>query len=265
MKKRILSLCLAGRPTLFALFSSLLVLCLIGLVLPAAARSASVSLGWDANTEPDLAGYKLYYGTASRTYSGNLTVGNYSSCTISGLTEGRTYYFAVTAYNTKGLESPYSKELSYTIPAAPSTGAASFAVNAGGSRYRASGIVYRADTGYSGGTVYRTWRNIAGTSEDDLYKCGRSGTFSYRIPLADGAYQLRLKFAETTYSSRGRRVFDVLVGGQVVLSRLDIYARAGFARAYDVTIPVSVKNGALDIRFRPVVGSAIVAAIAVAK
>jgi cell wall assembly regulator SMI1 len=43
-------------------------------------------------------------------------MGNLTSNTISGLVSGATYYFAVTAIGTNGLESDYSAEVSYTVP-----------------------------------------------------------------------------------------------------------------------------------------------------
>ena len=43
-------------------------------------------------------------------------MGNWTSCTISGLTGGNTYYYAAKAYNTAGLDSDYSNEVSYKAP-----------------------------------------------------------------------------------------------------------------------------------------------------
>jgi len=83
------------------------------------AAAGQVVLAWDANTEPDVSGYKLYYGTASRTYGAPITVGNVLTYTVPGLTDGLTYYFAVTAYDTFGNESGYSNEVVYTVPGVP--------------------------------------------------------------------------------------------------------------------------------------------------
>ncbi len=80
------------------------------------AWAQSVTLEWDPNTEPDLAGYKVYYGTAPRTYGTPITLGKVTTYTVTGLTPGTTYYFAVTAYNTAGLESGFSNEVFATIP-----------------------------------------------------------------------------------------------------------------------------------------------------
>jgi hypothetical protein len=75
-----------------------------------------VTLIWDPNTEPDLAGYKIHYGTASNDYLHSIDVGDTEICTITDLQPGETYYFAATAYNTAGLESDYSDEVIYTVP-----------------------------------------------------------------------------------------------------------------------------------------------------
>ncbi|MFB3924899.1 MAG: CFI-box-CTERM domain-containing protein [Syntrophales bacterium] len=74
--------------------------------------AAEVKLAWAANNEPDVAGYKVYYGSGSRQYSSSVDVGNQTSYTISGLEDSKPYYFAVTAYDSAGNESDYSNEVS---------------------------------------------------------------------------------------------------------------------------------------------------------
>lgn len=64
-----------------------------------------------------MAGYKVYYGTASRSYSGIIPVGLNTSCQISDLETGYEYFFAVTAYDTAGNESQFSEEVSVFIAA----------------------------------------------------------------------------------------------------------------------------------------------------
>jgi hypothetical protein len=76
--------------------------------------AGDVTLVWDANTETDLAGYKVYYGTVSRTYGTPIVIGTQTTYTVTGLAPG-TYYFAVTAYNTSSLESGFSNEVTATI------------------------------------------------------------------------------------------------------------------------------------------------------
>jgi len=78
----------------------------------------SVTLAWDPNPEPDVRAYIVYYGTAPRTYTASTNVGNVTTATVYGLTEGLTYYFAITATNTTGLESNLSNEVTNAIPVA---------------------------------------------------------------------------------------------------------------------------------------------------
>jgi hypothetical protein len=76
----------------------------------------SVTLAWDPNPDPAIAGYRLYSGTSSRIYTQQLEVGNTTTTLVSNLADGRTYFFAVTAYSTAGAESIPSNEVSYTAP-----------------------------------------------------------------------------------------------------------------------------------------------------
>ena len=77
----------------------------------------SVTLAWDASPDTHVVGYNLYYGVASGTYTTEINVGTVTSATVTGLTAGVTYYFAVTAYDSFGQESDYSSEISYLVPA----------------------------------------------------------------------------------------------------------------------------------------------------
>ena len=81
----------------------------------------SVTLAWNPVTNANVAGYKVYYGSASGNYTNISSVGNVTNATIPGLTDGATYYFAATSLSTSGLESGYSSEISYTIPSAVPT------------------------------------------------------------------------------------------------------------------------------------------------
>ena len=77
--------------------------------------SSSATLTWNPNTETDLAGYKVYVGTASGTYGAPIDVGNVTTFQVVNLSQGQTYYFAVTAYDYSGNESGFSNEVSKTI------------------------------------------------------------------------------------------------------------------------------------------------------
>jgi len=55
------------------------------------ALAAKLTLAWDANTESDLAGYRLYYGTSTRNYPNNFDIGNVTPHTVPNLVDGQTY------------------------------------------------------------------------------------------------------------------------------------------------------------------------------
>jgi len=95
-----------------------LLLLLAFLAVSVSANAAEVTLAWDPNTETDLGGYTLYSGTSSRSYANSVDIGLSTEHTVPNLVEGDTYYFAVTAYDTNGNESPFSAEISYSVPVA---------------------------------------------------------------------------------------------------------------------------------------------------
>ena len=88
---------------------------LLAVLFPCLAH-ADVVLQWDANSETDLAGYKVYYGTAPGNYGTPITIGTQAGYTLTQLAPG-TYYFAVTAYDSAGLESGFSNEVSAVVGA----------------------------------------------------------------------------------------------------------------------------------------------------
>ena len=84
--------------------------------------AADITLAWDANTESNLAGYKLYYTTISPgpPYEVVKDVGNVLEYTFTGLDlKANNYWFVATAYNTEGFESGYSNEVNTVPPGSP--------------------------------------------------------------------------------------------------------------------------------------------------
>ena len=80
-----------------------------------------ITLIWGASPSPvtDVAGYKVYYGTSTGTYTGTeanigpspIDVGNTTSAALVGLDDTVSHYFTVAAYNFKGEESAYANEV----------------------------------------------------------------------------------------------------------------------------------------------------------
>ncbi len=77
--------------------------------------AGSVTVSWNPNTEADLAGYRVYYGTQSRNYQTTLDVGLDTFKVVNNLQNGVRYYFAVTAYDTANNESGFSEEVSIVL------------------------------------------------------------------------------------------------------------------------------------------------------
>ena len=77
-------------------------------------RAANVLVSWSANTESDLAGYEVYYGTSSGNYGTPTNVGKVTSYTVTGLNSG-TFFFALKAYDTAGNRSGFSEQVSVTL------------------------------------------------------------------------------------------------------------------------------------------------------
>jgi hypothetical protein len=105
-----------GKQTRYRVFG-LVLLALVFMQFPALATTTNVTLAWNPGTDSTIAGYNIYYGGASHTYTNKISVGKATSVTISGLVQGTTYYFAATTYSTSGLESALSSELAYLVPA----------------------------------------------------------------------------------------------------------------------------------------------------
>jgi fibronectin type 3 domain-containing protein len=97
----------------------LLPLLLVLLAGGGATFAQSVTLQWDPNSESNLAGYNLYRSTTSgsgyvKLNGGLITRARYADSTIN---YDKTYYYVCTAVNTSGLESGYSNQVSFSIPA----------------------------------------------------------------------------------------------------------------------------------------------------
>jgi hypothetical protein len=93
-------------------------------VLPSICSAKDVTLGWNANSEPDVEGYVVYRNTGSPgppfKYADDLPEDELVNplkprVTLTGLAEGTRYYVAVTAYDTQGNESRYSHQLCVEI------------------------------------------------------------------------------------------------------------------------------------------------------
>jgi hypothetical protein len=138
-------------------------------------------------------------------------------------------------------------------------------VNAGGpSLTTPDGKTWSADRNFSGGRTYSTTSAIGGTTTPVLYQTGRSdnAVIRYSFPVVDAAYDVTLKFAETVYTTAGKRAFHVNLNGQRMLTEFEPFAAAGGALlAVDRKATLPVSGGTLVIEFVPVLDKAIISAI----
>jgi len=97
---------------------------ILALLFATSASAAEVTFEWDANTEADLAGYKLYASKVSGEYDPAVAidVGNVVTHKLTDVADGK-WHWVLTAYDTGGNESVFSNEVSLTIdtigPGAP--------------------------------------------------------------------------------------------------------------------------------------------------
>ncbi len=85
----------------------------------AADPPTSIEIAWDAVPGSDVQGYKVYVGTSSGQYSESYDAGLNLSVAVPDLVWGTTYFFAVKAIGSTGLESDYSEEIVVTIATPP--------------------------------------------------------------------------------------------------------------------------------------------------
>ncbi|MEO8130339.1 MAG: malectin domain-containing carbohydrate-binding protein, partial [Bryobacteraceae bacterium] len=99
---------------------------------------------------------------------------------------------------------------------------------------------------------------VRGAPDQLQFKTFRFGSFSYKIPLPKGKYELKLYFSEVILRPsdlgdgvENRRIFDVLMNGQPLLSSLDVAADAGVDTAYIRAFSnVSPVDGFLTLDFQ---------------
>lgn len=103
--------------------------------------------------------------------------------------------------------------------------------------------------------------DIRGTADDALYeRVAYDVRFVRQRVPAPGSYRVRLLFAENYWTKAGQRVFDVRAEGKVVAQGVDIAKAVGKGAAYDVSFPVVVRDGRLDLDFVAQVDKASLAA-----
>jgi fibronectin type 3 domain-containing protein len=200
--------------------------------------SSAISLSWTPVTPPvscSISSYTVYGGTTANptaVIASGVTGTTYSN---TGLTASTTYYYIVKAVDGDGTSAASAQASAETLP----PGTEIVAIAAGGPAESNSGggdYSFVADEDFSGGgdnsavtaTINLTQPG-ANAAPMAVYQHGRAGIFTYTIPnLTPGTqYTVLLHFAETYFTAKGDRVFNVAINGTTVLSNFDIYATVG--------------------------------------
>ena len=124
-------------------------------------------------------------------------------------------------------------------------------INTGGSACTdGEGHAWGGDQYFSGGSTWSTATPIYGMDGACPYRTQRYGKFSYRVPVANGDYNVKLRFAEASMKAAGQRVFNVTLNGTTVLANFDILAAAGAPLVVvDRSFPVTVTGGQIALDF----------------
>lgn len=210
----------------------------------------SAGVTWTASTDNvAVTGYRVYRA------GGLIATVATPGFSDSGLENGTTYLYAVTAIDGAGNESA-AASVTVTAEEGGVTGAAVLRVNCGngGAFVDPRGNAWSADFGFNAGTTPNNTDAITGTSNPQLYlsrrTVGSSVPLLYEFDLDAGNYQVVLHFVETTTSfGPGSRVFDIVAEGILQVDNLDIADRVGSFAACVVEFPVTVGDGELNLSF----------------
>ncbi len=240
--------------------------------LQATGSQSGIGLAWTASNATGLTGYNVYRsatagGTYTKLTTNPVTTASYNDTTAPA---GATSYYQVTAVNTAG-ESARSATANAARPAATRP---TIRINAGGTAQTVSGTAWSACTAVGAPCTNRVTGGFAYSENDTItgipaglnnamfqseWTGGATGTgvvavgqraFGFAVPVANGAYQVRLHFAELNKTRAGLRTFDVRLENSTVLSNFDIWSQAGgIDRAITRQFNVNVTDGTMTIDF----------------
>ena len=212
--------------------------------LTAAIGNGKVTLNWTAVTgAADVLSYNVKRSTLNNgtytTIATNVALVGFADANVSN---GTTYYYAVSAVNSLG-------ESSNSAPASvvPQT---YYQVNSGGG----AASPFIADAFFSGGTAGSTsaaidTSGVTNPAPQAVYQTERWNNNTYTFPnlIAGTSYKVRLHFAEIFYNAAGIRVFNVFINGTQVLANFDIFADAGAMNKAVVREFMATANGSGQI------------------
>jgi len=243
-----------------------------------ATSSSQINLAWNAVQASCAVTYNVFRSTTSgfAPASSNQIAGDLSATSFSdtGLSASTTYYYLVEAVDSAGSSGP-SNQASATTSAASGT-CSGICIDSGST----TGVSpFVADEDFSGGSTidHANTINLSKVTDpapEGVYQSARVGAtqasgvgapFSYTIPgfTAGTNYLVRLHFAETFFTTKGSRVFNVTINGTQVLTNFDIVAASGgenIANIQQFTVPANA-SGQFVITFTSVTNNALISGI----
>jgi fibronectin type 3 domain-containing protein len=201
--------------------------------------SSAIGLSWNTVTPPancTISSYSVYGGTTANPtalIASGVTGTTYSN---TGLAASTTYYYVVKAVDTDGSSAASTQATATTQPV---SGGEILAIACGGPAESNSGggdYSFVADEDFVGGgnnapvtSTINLTQPGANAAPMGVYQHARAGLSTYTIPgLTPGTqYTVLLHFAETYFTAKGDREFNVAINGNTVLTNLDIYGTVG--------------------------------------
>ncbi|MDD2582910.1 MAG: Ig-like domain-containing protein, partial [Desulfuromonadaceae bacterium] len=231
--------------------------CLFSMVTAAASQARDVTMQWDAETDTTVTGYKIYYnadsstppfsGTGSTAGASPIDVKNLTSGAVTGLDPSHAYYFAVTAYNAAGTESPYSNIASVaeavpptvliTSPASGATASGTVSVTASATdnvgvtkvEFYVNNSLVATDTGTPYVYSWNTSSLAAGTytlmakAYDAAGNVGQSGNVSVSVVNDTTAPTVSLTAPSNNATVSGTTTITATAGDNVGVSKVEFY------------------------------------------
>ena len=197
--------------------------------LTGVAGSGQVALSWTAST--GATAYNVYRGTVldgEATTPIATVIG--PSYTDTHATNGTLYFYEVAATNSVGTSGDTNQITMTPMTAGGTSGAAS--IDCGGAA--AGGFV--ADTDFGGGATSSTTHAINTSNwltspvpAQSVLQTNRHGQMTYRMGgfVPGSSRSVTLYFEENYWSAAGKRVFNVIINGNAVLTDFDVFADAG--------------------------------------
>ena len=228
------------RRTFFAAF-----VCLLIAVTPADA--AQITLAWDPNPEPDIAGYIVEYGPTSAPFSLSADVGNVTTWTLTSADPGTNYQFRVIAYNTNGERSDPSASVSTAPSLTPDRTALTFGLR--GTTLLTPSQTVRLTQSGGGTAAWSAASNVAWLQVSPATGTG-SGVFSVTV---NGALA-PANGATATITITAQETSNVITPIQVTLNRIATSSTAAPIGSIDtpaenatgVTGSIAITGWALD-------------------